>query len=63
MKKDENLKTLNELADKIKAKKCDLTKEQFREAASEILDLELSLDELDGVAGGTFFPLAPSGNS
>jgi hypothetical protein len=63
MKKNENLKTINEIANKIKAEKCDLTKEQFKESLSEIMDSELSLDDLDEVSGGAFPPLHPAGNS
>ncbi len=63
MKKNEKNKTVNEFANRIKTEKCDLTKEQFKEAVSEIMDGELSLDDLDEVSGGAFPPLHPAGNA
>lgn len=59
MKKHEKINGVDVLSDKFKSEKCDITKEQFREAASEIMDRELSLDDLNEVSGGCF----PGGNN
>jgi len=59
MKKHEKTNDVDVVAEKIKLEKCDMTKEQFRAAASEIMDRELSLDDLDEVSGGCY----PGGNN